>query len=212
MCRSPNKLKSLNDVPYLVDVKVHVLSFNMILSSSPQRVPTPSYSFRVKLGDQVEGRSQRKLKSLIEVPYVAHLKVQVLSFNKNLIFSPQRVLRPSYPCQKNLGDQVKDRSPKKIKLLTEVPYVAHLKVQVLIFNMNLFSSPQRVPRPSQPFREKLGRSWKMLFTEKARIVDRGFQSCALQSTGCKLHHELYLSSVACSQTNLSISVKIWEIR
>ena len=38
---------------------------------------------------------------------------------------------------KNLGDQVKDHSPKKLKLSIEVPYVAHLKVQVLIFNMNL---------------------------------------------------------------------------
>ena len=39
------------------------------------------------LGDQVKGRSPKKLKSLIEVTYVAHLKVQVLSFNMNLIFS-----------------------------------------------------------------------------------------------------------------------------
>ena len=45
-------------------------------------------SFWGNLGDQVKGRSQKKLKSLIELPYVAHLKVQVLSFNKNLIFSP----------------------------------------------------------------------------------------------------------------------------
>ena len=71
-----------------MDVKVHVLSFNMILISSPYRVPTPSYPFRGNLGDQVKGRTPKKLKSLTEVPYVAHLKVQVLSFNKNLIFSP----------------------------------------------------------------------------------------------------------------------------
>ena len=29
------------------------------------------------------------------------------------------------------------RSPKKLKSLIEVPYVAHLKVQVLIYNMIL---------------------------------------------------------------------------
>ena len=78
----------LIEVPYVVDVKVHVLSFTMILISSPYRVPTPSYPFRGNLGDLVKGRSPKKLKSVTEVPYVAHLKVQVLSFNKNLIFSP----------------------------------------------------------------------------------------------------------------------------
>ena len=39
------------------------------------------------LGDQEKGCSPKKLKSLIAVPYVAHLKVQVPSFNMNLIFS-----------------------------------------------------------------------------------------------------------------------------
>ena len=32
---SPKKLKSLIDVPHVVHVKVHALSFNMILISSP---------------------------------------------------------------------------------------------------------------------------------------------------------------------------------
>ena len=99
---------------------------------------------------------------------------------------------------KNLGDQVKNRSPKNLKLLVEVPYVAHLKVQVLIFNMNLFSSPERVPRPSYPFREKFGRSRQMLFTAKAKMVDRGYKSCVLENIGCKLQHEPYFFSVACS--------------
>ena len=71
-----------------MDVKVHVLSLNMILISFPYRVPTPSYPFRGNLGDQVKGRLPKNLKSLIEVPYVAHLKEQVLSFNKNVIISP----------------------------------------------------------------------------------------------------------------------------
>ena len=65
--------------------------------------------FGENLGDKVRGRSTKNLKSLIEVPYVAHLKVQVLSFNLNLIFSPYRVPRPGYPFRKNLGDQVKGR-------------------------------------------------------------------------------------------------------
>ena len=42
---------------------------------------------------------------------------------------------------KNLGNQVKGHSPKKIKLLIEFPYVAHLKIQVLSLNMKLFYSP-----------------------------------------------------------------------
>ena len=42
---------------------------------------------------------------------------------------------------KDLGDQGKCRSPKMLKLLIEVPYVGHLKEQVLSFNSNLFSAP-----------------------------------------------------------------------
>ena len=159
MCHSPKNLKSLIEVPYVVDVKVHVLSFNMILISSPQRIPTPSYPYWGNLGDKAKGRSPTKPKSLIEVPYVVHLKEQVLSFNNNVIFPPQRV-----------------------------------------------------PRPSYPFLEKFGRSGKMLFTEKAIMIDRSSQSRAHEITGRTLQCEPYLFSVACSQTSLSISVKIWEIR
>ena len=95
------------------------------------------------LGDHVEGRSPKWLKLLIEVGYVAHVKVHVLSFNMILISSRQHVPRPSYPFWGKLGDHVKDRSPKQLKSLIEVqvPYVAHLKVQVLSFNMILISSP-----------------------------------------------------------------------
>ena len=60
MCHSPQKLNSLIKLPYEVDAKVHDLSFNMILISSPLRVPTPSYPFRRNLGDQVKGRSPKK--------------------------------------------------------------------------------------------------------------------------------------------------------
>ena len=44
----------------------------------------------------------------------------------------------------------------------------------------------------------------MSFTDKAKIVDRGYKS-----TG---QYEPYLFSVVCSKTNLSISGKIGEIR
>ena len=40
------------------------------------------------LGDQVKGRSPKKLESLIEVPIVVQVKVHVLSFNMKLISSP----------------------------------------------------------------------------------------------------------------------------
>ena len=44
--------------------------------------------FGETLGDQVKGRSPIKLKSLIEVPNVVHVKVLVPSFNMILISSP----------------------------------------------------------------------------------------------------------------------------
>ena len=97
--------------------------------------------FGKNLGDQAKCRSQKKLKFLIEVPYVAHLKVQVPIINMNLISFRSVFLDRVIHFGKKLGDLVKGRSPKKLKSLMEDPYVAHLKVQVLIFNMTLFSSP-----------------------------------------------------------------------
>ena len=44
--------------------------------------------FEETLGDQVLGRSPKKLKSLLDVPYIVHVKVHVLSFNVILISSP----------------------------------------------------------------------------------------------------------------------------
>ena len=87
------------------------------------------------MGDLEKDRPPKKLKSLIEVPYVTRLKVQVLSVIMNLISSRKRFPRPSYPFRGKFGDQVKDRSPKKVK------YVALMKVQFTGFNINLFSSP-----------------------------------------------------------------------
>ena len=43
--------------------------------------------FGETLGGQVKGRSPKKLKSLIEVPNVVHVKVHVLSFHMILISS-----------------------------------------------------------------------------------------------------------------------------
>ena len=44
--------------------------------------------FGKNLSDQEMGHFPKKLKSLIEVPYVAHLKIQVLSLNVKRFYSP----------------------------------------------------------------------------------------------------------------------------
>ena len=93
-----------------------------------------------------------------------------------------------------------------------VPYVAHLIVQVLSFNMNLISSLYCVPRPSYPFRGKFGKSVKGSFSETAEIVDRGSIYIVSESTDSKPQYDPYLISVVCSCTELSISGKIWELR
>ena len=89
-------------------MKGPVLRVNMIHSSAPYLILTPSHTLRRKfcdmervsspkkrkiyfgenLGDLVKGRTPKKLKSLIEVPNVVHVKVHVLSFNMILISSP----------------------------------------------------------------------------------------------------------------------------
>ena len=69
--------------------------------------------FGETLGDQVKGRSPKKLKALIQVPNVVHVKVQVLSFNMILISSPKRVLTPSYPFRYNFGLEGKGTSAQK---------------------------------------------------------------------------------------------------
>ena len=76
------------------------------------------------------GRSQKKVKSLIEVPYVAQLKVQVLGYLDRVIYF-----------RGNMIDQVNGHSPKKLKLLIEVPNEAYLKVDIFSYNMILISSP-----------------------------------------------------------------------
>ena len=50
----------------------------------------------------------------------------------------------------------------------------------------------------------------MSSNEKAKIVDRGSLCNKPESTGSKVQYEPYLFSVACSQTELSISGKTWR--
>ena len=83
------------------------------------------------------------------------------------------------------------RSQKRLELLIEVPYIVHVKVQVVSFNMNLIFFPKRVPR-----RKKIGRSGKGSFTEKGKIVDRVSICSAPESTVSKLQYEPFLFSVA----------------
>ena len=52
----------------------------------------------------------------------------------------------------------------------------------------------------------------MSFTEKAKIVVRGSIRSAIEKTGSELQYEPFLCSMACSQADLSISGKFWEIR
>ena len=60
--RSPKNLESLIEVPNVVHVKAHVLSFNMILISSPLRVLRPSYPFRRNFGRSVRGSFTERAK------------------------------------------------------------------------------------------------------------------------------------------------------
>ena len=73
------------------------------------------------LGDQEKGRSPKKAK---------------LVDGRSVCSTPERT-----GSKLQYEPHVKGRAPKKIKLLIAIPYVAHLIVQVLSFNMNLISSP-----------------------------------------------------------------------
>ena len=80
----------------------------------------------------------------------------------------------------------------------KVPNVAHFGVQAVSLNLlNLVFSPYRVTRPGYPFRQKFKRSGKVLFPEKAKIVDRGSICSAPENTGSKPQYEPFLFSVAC---------------
>ena len=117
-------------------MKVFVYSLNVFFSHLRSVLLDRVIHFGEILGDQEKDRSPKKLKSVMDVPYVAHQKVQVLSFNMNLTSTPQRIPRPSYPLGGKLGRSGKLSFTEKIKSLIEVPYVAQLKLRVLSFNMN----------------------------------------------------------------------------
>ena len=68
------------------------------------------------------------------------MKEQVLSFNLNLIFLRSVLLDRVIYLNENLGDEVKGRSPKKLKSLIEVPKVVHVKVHVPSFKVILIST------------------------------------------------------------------------
>ena len=51
-----------------------------------------------------------------------------------------------------LGDQVKDRSPKKLELIIEVPKVVSVKVHILGMTVLLISPRLRVLKLSYTFR------------------------------------------------------------
>ena len=99
-----------------------------------------------------------------------------------------------------LGDQVKGRSPKKLKWLIEVP------------NLVLISSPVPVLEPSYPFLGNFVRTGKGSFTEKSNIVTLFPPGSQREVTCSKLQYNPYLTSVACLYTELSICGKIWAIR
>ena len=90
------------------------------------------------------------------------------------------------------------RSTKKLKLLFGVPDELHFKVKFFSYICILFSSPWRVPKLSFAFWEKIGRSGKGSFTEKAKIIDRGSICSVPENTGSKPQYEPFLFSVACS--------------
>ena len=118
--RSPKKQKNLIAVPSVLTVIFLVLSFNVILMSSPYLVPRPSNPLLGTFGRPGKGPSTKKLKLLRRVPLVEHVKVHVLSFNLIHISSPWRVPRPIYPFRGNLRDLEKGRSLKKLNSLIEV--------------------------------------------------------------------------------------------
>ena len=71
--------------------------------------------FGETLGDQVKGRSPKKLESLIEVPSVDNVKVHILSLNMILISSPESVLTPSYSFRRKFEGSGKRSFSQKAK-------------------------------------------------------------------------------------------------
>ena len=68
MGRFTNNLNSLMGVPYGSGVNVRFLGLILFFKLHPKLFPKPSFQFKLNFGDQVKGRSPKKLKSLTEVP------------------------------------------------------------------------------------------------------------------------------------------------
>ena len=85
-----------------------------------------------------------------------------------------------------LGDQVKGRSPKRLKSLIDLcssPESTGSKLQYVFV-----SSPRRVPRPSYLFRGKIGGAGRGSITEIAEIVNSSSRCSAHESTDSKLQY------------------------
>ena len=67
------------------------------------------------MGDQVKGRSPKKIESLVEVSNVLKVQVHVLSFNMIHISSPYIVLTASYPFREVLGRKVSGSAPNRLE-------------------------------------------------------------------------------------------------
>ena len=63
--------------------------------------------FGKTLGDQVKARSPKKLKSLIEIPNVVHVKVHVLTVNRTLSHLRSVFLHRVIHLGENLDDKVR---------------------------------------------------------------------------------------------------------
>ena len=108
-------------------MKVHAFGFNMILLSSTWRVPRPSYPLRSNFGREGKVSFSEKAKiayccsrcsprerTCSKLQYDAYLICLECSYTELSI-------------SENLGDKVKDRFSKKLKILMQVSKVWHGK-------------------------------------------------------------------------------------
>ena len=163
--------------------------------------------FGENLGDQVKGRTTKKIKQFKELPYVWQVRQYDLSFNMFLFSCPQRFPRPSCPFGGKFGRTGKVSSNAKAKIvdggaLCNAPESTGSKVQYELYLFQEACSQTALSISGKVWRSVKGRSPKKL---KLLIV---VPLCsAPENTGSKLQHEPYLFSVECSQTKLSISGK-----
>ena len=120
------------------------------------------------LGDQENCRLPRKLKSLIEVPYVAHMQVHVLSLNMNLIFSPCRVPRPSYPFPYKICDSTWEKGLSR----TKNKFPVEVKISnAVIHCQNSFYFSVSILCVSPTFRRALREQKRLLVTERGDLKE-----------------------------------------